>query len=152
MLSSAQSRFQVPCSIARPLSGANEVGGHDRDKHYLLLTFYSRTLLSLTLYTAAVVSCATRKLKQRKSAGFLALACSSGSVAASCTHLVILLHNRDAATLRYGPASLVQYASRHGPCPVRVTCVSVVCYRCALCGLKIHLHMTTSNSIIIFVG
>ena len=38
----------------------------------------------------------------------------------------------------------VQYAHRHGPCPVRVTCVSVVCYRYALCGLKIYHHMTTS--------
>ena len=25
------------------LPGANEVGGHDRDKHYLLFTYYSNT-------------------------------------------------------------------------------------------------------------
>ena len=44
MLSSAQSWFQVSCSNASPLPGANEVGGHDRAKHYLLSTYYSSTL------------------------------------------------------------------------------------------------------------
>ena len=49
-----------------------------------------------------------------------------------------MLHDyRDAATLRYRPANLVQYARRHGPCPVRITCVSAVCCRYASCGLKI---------------
>ena len=49
-----------------------------------------------------------------------------------------MLHDdRDAVTLRYRPANLVQYARRHGPCPVCVTCVSAVCRRYALCGLKI---------------
>ena len=55
MLSSAQSRFQVSCSNVSPLPGANEVGGHDRGKHYLLPTYYSSTLLYLALYTAAGV-------------------------------------------------------------------------------------------------
>ena len=48
-----------------------------------------------------------------------------------------MLHDdRDAATLRYRPANLVQYA-RHGPCSVCVTCVSAVGCRHALCGLNI---------------
>ena len=80
----AQSRFQVSCSNASPLPGANEVGGHDRGKHYLLPTYYSSSLQYLALYPGAVVSYAIRtKLKLRKGAGLLALTCSSSSVAAS---------------------------------------------------------------------
>ena len=37
------------------LPGANEVGGHDRGKHYLLSMYYSSTLQYLALYTAAVI-------------------------------------------------------------------------------------------------
>ena len=49
-----------------------------------------------------------------------------------------MLHDdRDAATLRYRPAYLVEYARRHDPRPVCVTCVSALCRRYALCGLKI---------------
>ena len=40
----AQSGFQVSCSDASLYPGANEVGGHDRGKHYLLSTYYSSTL------------------------------------------------------------------------------------------------------------
>ena len=39
----------------KSLPGANEIGGHDRGKHYLLPTFYSSTLQYLGLYTAAVM-------------------------------------------------------------------------------------------------
>ena len=44
MLSSAQSLFQVTCSNASPLPGANKVGRHDHGKHCLLSTYYSSTL------------------------------------------------------------------------------------------------------------
>ena len=47
------------------LPGANEVGGHDRGKHYLLSTYYSSTLSYLALYTAAaVVSCTIEATKK----------------------------------------------------------------------------------------
>ena len=67
----AQSGFQVSCSDASPYPGANEVGGHDRGKHYLLSTYYSRTLWYLELCTAAVSSYVIRTKSQlRKVRGF----------------------------------------------------------------------------------
>ena len=67
--------------------------------------------------------------------------------------MAILLHDdRGAATLRYRPPNLVHYARRHGPCPVRVSCVRAVCYRNALCGLKISHHTTISHGKSFFIG
>ena len=82
--------------------------------------------------------CYTNLIEDNKKVRGFALTCT----ASLYTHLVMLLHNdRDAATLRYRcSVCLVQYARRHGPCPVRVTCVRAVCYRYALCGLKVSYH------------
>ena len=53
------------------LPSANEVGGHDRGKRYVLSTYYSSTLWYLELCTATVSSCVIRaQSKLRKVRGF----------------------------------------------------------------------------------